>query len=44
MEDIVWQSTLTEDMTEHLNAQEISMLLNELNDVVANICENYDIS
>lgn len=44
MSDTVWQSTVTEDMLEHLNPQEIGMLIEELNDAVANICENYDIN
>jgi hypothetical protein len=40
---IVWQSTITEDMVSHLNGQEISMLINELDDTVAAIAENYEV-
>jgi hypothetical protein len=40
---IVWQSTITEDMVKHLNDHEISLLINELDDTVAAIAENYEI-
>ena len=40
---ILWQSTITEKMVSHLNEQEISLLIEELNDVVAVIAENYEI-
>lgn len=40
---IVWQSTITEDMVAHLDPQEISMLINELDDTVAAIAENYEV-
>jgi hypothetical protein len=40
---ILWQSTITVDMVSHLNEQEISLLVEELNDVVAVIAENYEI-
>jgi hypothetical protein len=44
MSAIVWQATVTEEMVAHLNSQELSLLVNELNDVVAEVCENYDIN
>lgn len=44
MSDIVWQSTITEEMVEHLNPQELSLLINELDDVVAQVAENYEVS
>jgi len=40
---IAWQSTVTEKMITHLNENEISLLINALNDAVADICESYDI-
>ena len=40
---IVWQSTITEEMVAHLDPQEISMLINELDDTVAAIAENYEV-
>jgi len=40
---IVWQSTVLAEMVEHLNDNEISLLVNALNDAVAEICESYDI-
>jgi hypothetical protein len=40
---IVWQSIITEDMVKHLNEQEISLLVEELNDTVAAIAENYEV-
>jgi hypothetical protein len=38
---ILWQSTITEDMVAHLDPQEISMLVETLDDAVAEIGENY---
>ena len=40
---ILWQSTITEDMVSHLNEQEISLLVEELIDVVAVVAENYEV-
>jgi hypothetical protein len=40
---IAWQSTVLEEMVEHLDDNEISLLVNALNDAVAEICESYDI-
>jgi len=43
--NIVWQSTLTQEMLDgsDLNENEISLLINELNDAVAEICESYGV-
>jgi Na+-translocating ferredoxin:NAD+ oxidoreductase RNF subunit RnfB len=40
---IAWQSTVTEQMIAHLDENEISLLINALNDAVAEICESYEI-
>ena len=42
---IAWQSTVTEEMIANagLNENEVSLLINELNDAVAEICESYNI-
>jgi hypothetical protein len=40
---VAWQSTLTEEMIAHLDDNEISLLVNALNDAVAEICESYEI-
>lgn len=40
---VVWQSTLTEEMIAHLSENEISMLINTLNDSVEQICSDYEI-
>jgi len=39
----LWVSEVTEEMVAHLTEQEISLLLNELNDVVQQVCENYEV-
>jgi hypothetical protein len=39
--DIIWQSIIREDMVAHLNEQEISMLIETLDETVAEIGENY---
>jgi hypothetical protein len=41
--NILWESRITEEMVSHLNGQEISLLINELNDTVAAIAENYEV-
>ena len=40
---IIWQSAITEEMVAHLNAQELSLLINTLDDAVASIGEDYDL-
>jgi hypothetical protein len=42
-DNILWESRITEDMVSHLNGQEISLLINELNDTVATIAESYEV-
>ena len=39
--DILWQSIIREDMVSHLDPQEISMLIDTLDEAVAEIGENY---
>jgi hypothetical protein len=39
---IVWKSELTEEMVSSLNSQEISLLVESLNDAVEEICTNWD--
>lgn len=43
--NIIWQSTLTESMVANsdLNDNEISLLVNALDDAVAEICESYGV-
>jgi hypothetical protein len=41
--DIAWNSFLTAEMVAKLNGQELSLLINELDDAVAQICESYEI-
>jgi len=41
--DILWQSIIREDMVAHLDPQEISLLINELDDAVAAIAESYEV-
>lgn len=40
---IVWQSSLTDEMIAHLSDSEISLLINSLNDSVAEICDIYEV-
>lgn len=44
--EIAWQSSLTNEMidTSELTEQEVSLLINALNDAVAEICESYGIA
>ena len=35
--DVAWQSTITEEMIAHLREQEISLLINSLNESVEEI-------
>jgi len=43
MSEIVWQSTITKDMVRHLDQDIIDELIEELNDVVASVAEEYEI-
>jgi hypothetical protein len=40
---VAWQSTLTEEMIAHLSEQEISLMINSLNDAVEQICNDYEV-
>ena len=44
-DSIAWQSTLTEGMLQDsgISEQEISLMINELDDAVAEIMESYDV-
>jgi hypothetical protein len=41
--NIIWESRITEEMVSHLDQHEISLLINELDDSVAAIAENYEV-
>lgn len=43
MENIIWTSALTTEMTADLNENELSLLINALDDAVAEICESYGV-
>jgi hypothetical protein len=43
MEKTVWESSITEEMVSKLNDNEISMLVEALNDAVMEICQSYEI-
>ena len=43
MEKTVWESSVTEEMVSKLNDNEISMLVEALNDAVMEICQSYEI-
>jgi hypothetical protein len=43
MSEVVWQSTITKDMVRHLNQEIIDELIEELNEVVASVAEEYEI-
>lgn len=43
MEKIVWQSTLTEEMITHLSENDISLLVNSLNEAVEEVCDIYEV-
>ena len=43
MSNIVWQSTVTEEMVAGLNSNEVSMLCEALNEAVMEVCTNYEV-
>jgi hypothetical protein len=43
MSNIVWQSTVTEEMIAGLNSNEISMLVEALDEAVMEVCTNYEV-
>jgi hypothetical protein len=44
MDNVVWQSMLTESMTNALSDKELEQLIETLNDVVVLVCADYGIS
>lgn len=36
---IIWNATITKEMVTHLSAEQISFLIDSLNDAVAQICD-----
>jgi hypothetical protein len=43
MSNIVWQSTVTEEMITALNDNEVSLLVEALNEAVMEVCNNYEV-
>lgn len=43
MEKIIWTSAVTTDMVANLNEHEIGLLIEALDDAVAQICEDYEV-
>ena len=43
MSKIIWQSSLTAEMTQHLTQEQIENLVKELDDMCANLCFEYEI-
>lgn len=43
MSNIVWQSTVTEEMITALNDNEVSLLVEALNEAVMEVCTNYEV-
>lgn len=44
MDNVVWQSVLTESMTNALSDDELKALIEELNDAIVFVCADYGIS
>lgn len=42
--NIIWESKLTAEMVSHLSEEEVQLLIDELNDAVAEICEQYEVN
>ena len=43
MEKTVWESSVTEEMVSELNNNEISLLVEALNEAVMEVCQNYEV-
>jgi hypothetical protein len=43
MSNIVWQSTVTEEMITALNDNEVSLLVEALDEAVMEVCTNYEV-
>lgn len=39
----VWKSSVTEEMVSELNDNEISLLVEALNEAVMEVCQNYEV-
>ena len=39
-----WSAEVTKEMVAHLNGLEIALLIHELNDVVQQVCEKYEVA
>lgn len=44
MSRVIWQAVVREEMLGELTDKEIMMLIDELDDAVAAICENYGVT
>jgi uncharacterized protein (DUF2461 family) len=40
--DVMWQSTLTQEMVEHMSEEDLGNLIEELDSAVEDICTQYD--
>ena len=43
MNNIVWQSTITDELVKHLDQETIDELIEELNDAVVRVAQDYDL-
>jgi hypothetical protein len=43
MEKTVWESSVTEEMVSNLSDNEISLLVEALNEAVMEVCQNYEV-
>ena len=43
MGNTIWQSSLTEEMVVDLSSQEISLLVEALDQAVMEVCQNYEV-
>ena len=42
--NIIWESRLTAEMVSHLSEDEVQLLIDELNEAVAEIGESYEVN
>ena len=43
MSNQTWQFTITDNMIEHLDMNELSLFINSLEDSIEEICANYEV-
>jgi hypothetical protein len=43
MSNQTWQFTITDNMIEHLDPNELSLFINSLEDSIEEICANYEV-